>query len=117
MSVPLSLTYEGRPLADEVRWARTAGARLRGLLGYPPLIARQALVIEPAAQVHTFGLGYPIDVVFCDRTWCVTHVVRGMRPQRVSRLEWRARYAIELSAGAASGITPGDHLLFDEPRL
>lgn len=61
-------------------------------------------------QVHTFGMGYPIDVCFCDRDWRVLHVVRSMRPRRMTRWVLRARVAIEMRAGELSGVRPGAQL-------
>ena len=72
----LSILGSGKVLATRIRWARTPSARARGLLRGPPLETGEAIVLEPATQVHTFGLGYPIDVLFCDRKGGVLHVVR-----------------------------------------
>jgi hypothetical protein len=101
-------------LARDVRWARTAAERARGLLGGPPLEPSEALVIERARQVHTFGMTYPIDVCFCDRSWRVVHVVAGMRPRRVTRWVARASYAIEMRAGELGDVGPGDQLSVGE---
>ena len=119
LHMPSRLVLAGRGLvvADSVRRAATMPARMRGLLGGPPLAPGEGLLLTPCKQVHTFGMRFPIDVVFCDRTWCVTHVVRGMRPGRVSRVDWRARYAIELRAGAACEVEAGDRLVLEDPAL
>ena len=89
----------GRVLADRVRWARSWRERSDGLLRSEPLRDGEALVIEPARQVHTIGMTYPIDVVFCDRKSRVRHVVRRLAPQRITRVVFGARFAIELPAG------------------
>lgn len=97
----------GRVLADDIEWARSIGARVRGLIGrdrYPP-----ALVLEPGAQVHTAFMREPIDVVFCDAGWVVMHTTR-MRPWRVSRWVRGARYAVEFPEGAAGAVAVGDVL-------
>ena len=68
-------------------------------------------MLEPARQVHTFGMAYPIDVIFCDRALRVVHVVRDMRPGRVTRWVRTARIVIELPARARLvGVSPGDSL-------
>lgn len=95
-------TVDGRPLARDVRWATSAVERMRGLLAHPPA-AERALVLVPARQIHTFGMKYPIDVLFCDREGNVLHVSRNMKPRRVSRWVRGAHYAIELVAGAVDG--------------
>lgn len=100
-------------IAHRVRWARSPVERARGLLGHP-LGPREALVIEPARQVHTFGMRYAIDVCFCDREWRVLHVVTHMRPRRITRWVLGARYAVEVEAGGLEGVAPGDQLSLSE---
>lgn len=117
MPTSLLLTDGDLVVADTVRRATSIPGRMRGLLGGPGLGPGEGLLLSPCKQVHTFGMRFPIDVVFCDRGWRVTHVVRGMKPGRVSRVEWRARCAIELSAGAASAVQPGDRLVLEDPVL
>lgn len=95
----VSIQESGQTLATDVLWARSPLSRLKGLLGRPPLIPGQGIVIEPAGQVHTFGMTYAIDVVFCERSGAVLHIVGEMRPWRVTRWVRGARYAIELPAG------------------
>lgn len=92
-----------------MRWAKAPVERARGLLG-TRLGSGEAIVIEPARQVHTFGMRYEIDVCFCDRGWRVLHVVTRLRPRRVTRWVWRARYAVEAPAGALAGVERGDQL-------
>jgi uncharacterized membrane protein (UPF0127 family) len=90
----------GEALATDAEWARSLFKRLRGLIGRPKLLPGQALIIEPGPQVHTFGMRYSLDVVFCNRSWRVLSVAH-LEPWRVSRFVRGARYAIELPAGSA----------------
>ena len=109
------LSSSGDVLAERVRWARLPRARVRGLLDAPPLEPGEALVISPAPQVHTAGMRYAIDVVFCDRSWVVLHVVRNLRPWRVTRWVRSACYALELRAGAAGPqVVAGARLMLTE---
>ncbi|MGH2730137.1 MAG: DUF192 domain-containing protein [Actinomycetota bacterium] len=87
-------------IADDVAWARSFFERVRGLIGRDRLEHGRALVIDGAHQVHTFGLAYSLDVVFCDSHWVVRHIVLDMPPRRVTRWVRGARYAIELPAGS-----------------
>ena len=103
---------DGRTVAHSVLRAPTRMARVRGLLGQSSMVPGAALMLEPARQVHTMGMRFPIDVVFCDRELNVLHVIRSMRPQRLSRVVLRARSAIELEAGGAHGLSRGDRLAF-----
>ncbi len=81
---------------------------MRGAIGNEPG-PEEALVI-PTAQVHTFFMRAPIDVVFCGRDWRVLHVVHRMRPWRVSKWVGGAGHVVELPAGAADVVAPGDEL-------
>jgi hypothetical protein len=100
----------GAVLAKELRWARGAAERIRGLIGRD-LPDGAALVIEPARQVHTFGMRRSIDVVFCDRDWVVVHVVRHLRPARITRWVYKARRVVELPSGTVPPeVTVGDAL-------
>jgi len=106
----LVVSSTGGVLAESVFWARRRRARARGLLELAPLRPGEALVIEPARQVHTLGLDYPIDVLFCDEVWVVRHVVASLGPGRITRWVKRARRVVELPAGAAAGIEAGESL-------
>ena len=81
-----------------------------GALADPVL--RDALILSPAKQIHTVGMKVPIDVVFCDKRWRVVHLVRAMRPRRVTRIVLTARYVIEMAAGEASQLSTGDVVTF-----
>jgi uncharacterized membrane protein (UPF0127 family) len=100
---------DGEPLANEAEWARSFVQRLRGLIGHPKLLPGQALIIEPGPQVHTLGMRYPIDVVFCTRSWRVVKVTH-LEPWRISPWVRAARYAIELPAGSAPARLEGETL-------
>ena len=105
------LLPDGEVLARRVVWARSARSRARGLIGRPPLADGEALVLTPGRQVHTFGMRYAIDVVFCDADWRVRRVVRGLRPRRVTRWVARTRYLVELPYGASARVAPGARLV------
>lgn len=105
----LLLPARGVVIADRLVFAASPAQRMRGLLGSDELSPGTGLVLA-TRQVHTFGMRYPIDVVFCDRDWVVLHVVREMRPNRVTRVVLRARRVVELAAGSAGSVEVGDRL-------
>jgi len=82
-------------------------------MGRAELLPGEAFVITPAAQVHTFFVRAPIDVLFCDGDWNVMHVVSPMARRRVSRWVRGTRFVVELRAGSASTVSAGDRLSFD----
>jgi uncharacterized membrane protein (UPF0127 family) len=105
------VVVEGRSgMTLEVTRCRNAGERMRGLLGTDALPPGHGLLLAPARQVHTFGMRYPIDVVFCTGDFVVVRVIRGLRPNRFSPLVLRARQALEFRSGEADAICEGDQL-------
>lgn len=102
-------------LAQQVRVADSFFSRLRGLLGSAGLPAGEALVIRPCNSVHTFGMRYPIDVIFADAQHRVVKTVAGMGPGRVAFCR-AGRYTVELPSGtlAQDGTAAGDQLALNE---
>jgi uncharacterized protein len=79
--------------------ATARAARRRGLLGRDEVDG--ALVLRPCRQVHTVGMRFPIDVVWCDARGQVLHLAT-LQPRRVSRPVLRARFVIEAPAGSVA---------------
>jgi uncharacterized protein len=94
-----------------VRVADSFATRALGLLVGAPLGAAEALLIEPCSSIHTFGMRYPIDVVFLDGDARIVLVCPNVPAGRV-RLKPGARAALELRAGAAArlGLAAGVRL-------
>lgn len=112
MPARILLASTGALLAERGTWARSPWQRARGLIGRPPLRSGEALIIDGARQVHTFGVPAPIDVIFCDRRWTVMKIVRSMRPMRIGTWVARARYVVELPDGSVGDeVGSGDRLI------
>lgn len=113
--MPGSIILErtGGVVASDLRRARGWRAKRRGLLAHEALAEGEALLLGRAPHVHTIGMGFPIDVVFCDREGRVLRIARRMPPGRYSPLVLRARYTLELAAGGADEVEVGDTLVFE----
>ncbi|HNX34656.1 MAG TPA: DUF192 domain-containing protein [Kiritimatiellia bacterium] len=86
--------------AERAECAASPLKRMRGLLGRRSLGPGAALVIERCNAVHTVGMRFVIDLVFLDRGWRVTCVVRDVRPGRLMVWGgWRSARVIESEAG------------------
>jgi uncharacterized membrane protein (UPF0127 family) len=89
----------GELLATRVLLALDSATRRTGLLKHASLPDGAAMVIAPTSAVHTFGMRFPIDVVFVARDGRVLKT-------RSSVPAWRmagalgAHAVIELAAGA-----------------
>jgi uncharacterized protein len=94
---------------DGVAWAvdvpESWRERMRGLIGARALGPHHAMLLERCRSVHTFGMRFPIDVVFLDRELQVVDV-RRVDPGRLTLPRLRARHILECAADARLG--PGD---------
>jgi len=89
--------------------------RMRGLLGRASLGAGEGMLFRPAGSIHMFFMRFPIDAVFCDRELRVLDVERDLQPWKLAGRKG-AKVVIELAAGTAAGIEPGDRLVLGNAR-
>jgi len=104
-------------VASRVSLALTSIERRRGLLGRTTMDSDEGLYIVPTQWIHMFGMRFPIDVAFLTPSGRVLFIHHGLKPNRLSRLVWRAEGALELPAGAlrASRTEVGDTIEIREP--
>ncbi len=72
-------------------------AKARGLLGRDCLDG--VMVIDGRRSVHSFSLGFELDVAFLDRDMVVIRTLR-LRRNRATLPVWQARSVLEAEAGA-----------------
>ena len=102
-------------LATQVETAFDSRSRRRGLLGRQALPADTLLAIAPSNAVHTFGMRFPIDVLFVARDGRVVKRVVSMQARRIAAA-LRAFAVLEFGA-AHHGVAQtrvGDVLAFEE---
>lgn len=100
---------DGTVIAAQIALAETPLRRMKGLLGRRELSPGEGMLFRPAGSIHMFFMRIGLDVVFCDADLRVVRVVRGLRPWRIAGARG-AKVAIELGAGGAAGVEPGDRL-------
>lgn len=90
-------------------------ARIRGLIGHEPLAVGEGLLITPCQGIHTFGMAFPIDVLYVDRSERVLRTAADIRPNRIGPISLSAQAVIELQAGmiALTGTRCDDRLLIE----
>ena len=95
-------------LAERARVADTFTARAVGLLGQKN--AGGGLILEPCSSIHTWFMGFAIDVCFLDAENVVLAVYARLRPWRMTRIVRGARRVLELDAGGMGDTAVGDRL-------
>jgi uncharacterized membrane protein (UPF0127 family) len=106
---------KGRVLADRADIADTGAKRRTGLLKHSRLEPGEGLWIAPCEGVHTFGMKFPIDVIFLSRKKQVLKTRPAMVKRRIA-FSLRAYSVLELPAGtlAQTGTVAGDQLEFEK---
>jgi len=104
----------GVTLGSDVRLADTPRERRTGLLKRDKLNPGEGLWIYPTQAIHTFGMRFPIDVVFIDRRMRVKRIYHQLAPFRLTSLVWSAQSVLELPSGSLAGTQTavGDELQF-----
>jgi uncharacterized membrane protein (UPF0127 family) len=101
-------------LATQLAVANTHWSRLRGLLGLNADDFRNGagLWIVPCHGVHTLGMGFPIDVVYLDRSLTVIHIQPELQPWRIAPVRHQAESVLELPCriAAETKTTVGDRI-------
>ena len=98
-------------LASNVVVADHGATRRKGLLGREMLSPGEGLWIVPCEAVHTFGMQFPIDLIYLDPSRKIIKVCNDVPPWRVS-VCLSAHSVIELVSGTIreTQTRPGDHL-------
>jgi uncharacterized membrane protein (UPF0127 family) len=100
-------------LAEFLEVADYGPRRRKGLLGRERLAPGEGLWIIPCEAVHTFGMRFPIDLVYLDRRHLILKIRSHVRPGRLSAC-LSAQSVIELPSGTVRNTQTmcGDTLEF-----
>lgn len=86
-------------LSDRCHFANTVLKRMIGLLNRRKFAEGEGLLFDRCYGVHTFGMRFPIDVLFLDKDLHVIRAVKALLPYRTSVVR-KAVYVLELPVGA-----------------
>jgi uncharacterized membrane protein (UPF0127 family) len=102
----------GKELSHHLTVADNLLKRMRGLLGKNEMHIGEALWISPCMSIHTFLMKFPIDVAFLDKRNKVIATIKGLKPNRITRLYFCAVSVIEMPAGTieATSTAVGDEI-------
>ena len=106
---------KGQVLADRADIADTSAKRRTGLLKHTGLAPGEGLWIAPCEGVHTFGMKFPIDVLFLNKKKKILKARPDMVRGRIA-FSLLAHSVLELPAGtlAETGTVAGDQLEFEK---
>lgn len=91
----------GLLLAEQIETAFDSNARRKGLLGRDSLEPHKVLAIAPSNAIHTFGMGFAIDVLFINRRGQVVKRVSGLGTRRLA-CSLRAFAVLEFASPSAA---------------
>lgn len=86
-------------VSDRCHFANSVWKRMIGLLGRSALAQGEGLLIDRCYGIHTFGMRFPIDLLFLDKDLRVMKPVRAVPPHRTCVVR-KAVYVLELPVGA-----------------
>jgi len=100
-------------LATRMEVADSSPKRNKGLLGRSRLAPGEGLWIIPCEAIHTFGMKFPIDLIYLDRKNQIRKLCSNVSPWRLSAC-LSAHSVLELPSGAIreTETRPGDKLEF-----
>jgi len=106
----------GEVVCERCELANTPLKRMRGLLGRAGLDEDEGMLFRPAGSIHMFFMRFAIDAVFCDRDLVVIGIEHDLKPWKTARRKG-AKVVIELAAGAAGSLEPGDRLFLETATM
>jgi len=77
--------------------------RNRGLLALDVLEQGEGLLITPCRSVHTFGMGYALDLVYLNKSLKIVKIIKSIVPNRMS-IALFAHSTLELNSGEAQRL-------------
>jgi uncharacterized membrane protein (UPF0127 family) len=101
-------------LATNVSIADTVTKRMKGLLGRDIFLPGDGMWLKPCNWIHTFGMRFPVDVIYLDRESVVVAVQENIPPNRFALPVFKAKSTIELPIGTVSSSKTrvGDIIVF-----
>ena len=94
-------------ISDNCHFANTVLKRVVGLLNRGRLDKGEGLLLDRCYGIHTFGMRFPIDVLFLDKDLCVIRAVKALPPYRTCVVK-KSIYVLEVPVGALDASRTGE---------
>jgi uncharacterized membrane protein (UPF0127 family) len=103
-------------IADSIKIANNPLTRGVGLLLHSHLTENEGLLISPCRSIHSVFMRFKFDAVFLDKENIVLHLIKEMKPFRISKHIWKSAKVLELASGVIEKkqIECGDRLFFTD---
>jgi uncharacterized membrane protein (UPF0127 family) len=100
-------------VSDRCHFANSVFKRMVGLLNRKALGPGEGLLLDRCYGIHTFGMRFPLDVLFLDKDLRVMRAVTALPPFRTCVVK-KAVYVLELPVGAIqhTRTEAGDQIQF-----
>ena len=89
-------------LVSKVNKAHDFLSRIVGWIGRSKMDPEAALWVNPCWGIHTFGMNFPVDVVFLEKDHRVVAITQNLPVNRFSPLVFRAQSVLVLPAHSIS---------------
>lgn len=108
-----------RVVAARATMARTWRSRMVGLLGRRTIADGEALILPGCRSIHTWGMQFPIDVIFIDSAWRIVKVRERLGPWHLVCPVRGAWGVIETAPGTIQqfALAAGEELRLVTPGL
>ena len=99
-----------------VNVADTTFSRLKGLIGKLKLKSDEGLWVVPSSGVHTWGVLFPLDLIYLDEKLRVIYVLEHFPRFSIAPLRTQAASVLELPPHTiySSQTQPGDQLIISK---
>ena len=94
-------------VSDNCHFANTVLKRMVGLLNRGQFGTGEGLLLDRCYGIHTFGMRFPIDVLFLDKDLCVIRAVKALPPYRTCVVK-KSVYVLEVPVGALDASRTGE---------
>ena len=89
---------DGSLILEKTHHAKRFLQRLLGLLGRVGLSPDEGMLFEPGGSIHTFGMKFPIDVLFLDKDGAILGKNKDVLPNRFCIAPSKTRFVLEMAS-------------------
>jgi tetratricopeptide (TPR) repeat protein/uncharacterized membrane protein (UPF0127 family) len=97
-------------VAERLEIADGFWSRFKGVMGRRDFDSGHGVLLVPCQSIHTFGVRFPLDLVFLDRRGRIVDVNRNIGPRRIVWPVRGAHAVLELPSGGADKLAVGEQL-------